>query len=425
MTMLEPREGVAHLGGVALDRVFAGLRRLEPAAHAAYVYDFDAITARARQLKAAFAQFPVVAAYAVKANGLPALLERVAREGLAADAGSLGELALAEAAGFGPERRILNGNGRTREEAEWVATRGVHSVNADHVSELDVLERAAAAANQQVRVALRVNPGIPIGGHDYIATGHDDAKFGIAPDEALAVWQGASRWPHLRLDGVHMHLGSQIMDLAALEAELGVAIGLIEEARKRGAPLGLVNLGGGFGVDYTDQGRAFPIERWAATLGARGGALNVQWAIEPGRWLVANAGVIVSEVLHVKQRNGRRFVVLAAGMNDLIRPALYQAVHRIEPVAPRPGAVTPATIDGPVCESSDRFGEQMPLPPVEPGDLVVIHDCGAYSASMASNYNGRGRLAEVVIEGGTVRRARSGETPRELIQRRTDDAIPI
>jgi diaminopimelate decarboxylase len=298
-------------------------------------------------------------------------------------------------------------------------------VNADHVSELDVLERAATLANQRVRVALRVNPGIAIGGHDYIATGHDDAKFGIAPDEALAVWQGASRWPHLRLDGVHMHLGSQIMDLSALEAELGVAIGLIEEARKRGAALGLVNLGGGFGVDYTDQGRSFPIERWASTLGGRGAALNVQWAIEPGRLLVANAGVIVSEVLHVKQRNGRRFVVLAAGMNDLIRPALYQAVHRIEPVAPRPGAATPTTIDGPVCESSDRFVEDMPLPPVEPGDLVVIHDCGAYSASMASNYNGRGRLAEVVIAGGRVRRGRSGETPRDLIQRRTDDAVSI
>lgn len=423
MTLLERRETTAHLGGVALDRVFAGLRRLEPAAHAAYVYDLGLIAARAQQLKQAFAAFPVLAAYAVKANGLPALLERLAREGLAADTGSLGELALAETAGFGPTRRILNGNGRTREEADWVATHGVHSVNADHVSELDVLERAAAAAGGQVRVALRVNPGIEIGGHHYIATGHGDAKFGIAPQEALEVWTGAARWPHLRIDGIHMHLGSQIMDIGSLEAELGVAIELVGEARRRGAALGLVNLGGGFGLDYTDTGRTFPLERWARTLSERGAGLDVEWAIEPGRWLVGPAGVIVSEVLHVKPRNGKRFVVLAAGMNDLIRPALYQAVHRIEPVTPRSGPLGPATVVGPVCESSDRFVEELPLPPLEPGDLVVIHDTGAYSASMASNYNGRGRLAELVVDGGMVRRARAGETPRDLITRRTDDPV--
>jgi diaminopimelate decarboxylase len=423
MSTLERRDGRARLGGVALDRALAALQRLEPAAHAAYVYDLDALDERVRRLRDAFASVPVLAGYAVKANGLPALLERLSAAELAADTGSLGELAMAEAAGFGATRRILNGNGRTREEAEWVASHGVHSVNADHVDELDLLERAAATADARVRVALRVNPGIEIGGHHYIATGHGEAKFGVTAAEALAAWGARARWPHLRVDGIHMHLGSQIMDLASLEQGLAKALELADESARRGAPLGLVNLGGGFGLDYSDQGREFPLERWAATLAARGAGRALEWAIEPGRWLVGPVGVIVAEVLHVKPRDGRRFVVLAAGMNDLIRPALYQAVHRIEPVAPRAGAVAPAAVVGPVCESSDTFADEVPLPPVEAGDLIVIHDAGAYGASMASNYNGRGRLAEVVIGGGRAWRARAGETPRDLLARR--DATPL
>jgi len=407
----------------AIAAAHAALRRAEPASRAFYYYDLDALGARAERLQAAFAPCGALAAYAVKANGLPALLERLAAAGLGADTGSVGELALAEAAGFGPDRRVLNGNGRTPEEAEWVARHGVHSVNADHVSELDQLEAAAAAAGARVRVALRVNPDIEAGGHRYVATGDDEAKFGIAGAEALEALAAAPRWPHLRVDGIHLHVGSQILEIATLEAELDVALELVDAARARGATVGLVNLGGGFGVDYSDAGHEFPLERWAAAVASHGAGRGLEWVVEPGRWLVAPIGVIVSEVLHVKQRDGRRFVVLAAGMNDLIRPALYQAVHRIEPVTPRDGARTPATIVGPVCESGDTFGAAMELPPVAPGDLVVIRDAGAYGASMASNYNGRGRLAEVVSQGGRLVRARAGETPRDLLARR--DATPL
>jgi len=407
----------------ALAAAHAALRRAEPAARAFYYYDLDALAARTERLQAAFAPTGALAAYAVKANGLPALLERLAAAGLGADLGSVGELALAEAAGFGAGRRVLNGNGRTPEEAAWVARHGVHSVNADHVSELDLLEEAAVAAGTRVRVALRVNPDIAAGGHRYVSTGDEEAKFGIAGVEALAALAAAARWPHLRLDGIHLHVGSQILELATLEAELDVALELVDAARARGAAVGLVNLGGGFGIDYSDAGHEFPLERWAAAVASRGAGRGVEWVVEPGRWLVAPVGVIVCEVLHVKQRDGRRFVVLAAGMNDLIRPALYQAVHRIEPVVPRAGARTPATVVGPVCESGDTFAAAMDLPPLEAGDLVVIRDAGAYGASMASNYNGRGRLAEVVWDGGRLVRARAGETPRDLLARR--DATPL
>jgi diaminopimelate decarboxylase len=263
-------------------------------------------------------------------------------------------------------------------------------------------------------VALRVNPGIATHGHAYVATGHEDAKFGVAPADALAAWAVRGRWPALRLDGVHLHVGSQLLDPGPLESAAGTARELAEESARRGAPLGLVNLGGGFGVDYSGAGRDFPLEAYAARVADRMRALAVEWVMEPGRWMVASAGVLLAEVLWVKHRAGRRFVVLAAGMNDLIRPALYGARHRIVPLQPREGAEEPATVVGPVCESADVFDRETALPPLERGDVVALLDAGAYGAVMSSNYNGRGRLAELVVSGGTLTRARAGEDPATL-----------
>jgi diaminopimelate decarboxylase len=414
--------GLLELGGVPLDRAFRALQALEPHAHAFYLYDLDQVRSRAARARAAFAPLRALCAFALKANALPALLEGVAAEGLGADAASLGELELAAAAGFGAERRVLNGNGKTMEEIDWAARHGVHSVNADHVAELDALERAAAAHGRGVRVALRVNPGIATRGHRYVATGDETAKFGVAPAEALEAWAARARWPHLKLDGVHLHVGSQLHEPAPLTEACEVAVELARESERRGAPLGLVNLGGGFGVQDSTRGAEFPIESYAERLLARVATLGFDWVFEPGRWLVAPAGVLVAEVLWVKHRDGRRFVVLGAGMNDLLRPALYGARHPVVPVAPRAGARAAAIVVGPVCESGDVLGE-VELPPVEPGDLVAILDTGAYGAVMASNYNGRGRLAELVAEGGRLVRARPGEAPRDLVARRSADEL--
>jgi diaminopimelate decarboxylase len=417
------------LGGVPLDRAFAALRRLDPSAHACWVYDLDAFEARARRLRAAVAPLAPLTALALKANALPALLERARLAGLGAEAGSLGELELARAAGFAAGERVLNGNGRTREEAEWAAREGVHSVNADSVEELELLDRAAAAAHRKLRVALRVNPGIDTPGHRYVATGGEDAKFGIEAGDALAAWQGRARWPHLRLDGVHVHVGSQLTESGPLEAAASAAIALAAESAKRGAALGLVNLGGGMGVDYSGSAAEFPVEAHAARVSAAARDLRADWVFEPGRWLTAPIGVLIAEVLWIKRRRGpsgsRRFVVLGAGMNDLIRPALYHAAHRIVPVRPRDGAAESACIVGPVCESADVFAADLPLPPLEPGDLVAILDAGAYGAAMSSNYNGRGRLAELVVTGGRLRRARAAETPAELGARKTEDELEV
>lgn len=417
------------LGGVPLDRAFAALRRLDPTAHACWIYDLDALEARARRFRAAFAPLAPLAALALKSNALPALLERARGLGLGAEAGSLGELELARAAGFPAAGRVLNGNGRTREEAEWAAREGVHSVNADSIEELDLLDRAAAAAGSRLRVALRVNPAIDTPGHRYVATGGEEAKFGVEAGEALAAWQGRARWPNLGLDGVHLHVGSQLVDPAPLQQAAGAAIALLEESARRGAPLTLVNLGGGMGVDYSGGGAEFPLEAHAARLAEGMRGLGVDWVFEPGRWMTAPIGVLLAEVLWVKRRPGpnggspRRFVVLGAGMNDLIRPALYHAVHRIVPVVPRAGAPESACVVGPVCESADVFAADAPLPPLEPGDLVAVLDAGAYGAAMSSNYNGRGRLAELVIEGGRLKRARAAEGPADLAARRTEDEL--
>ncbi len=429
MSGSDPGGAALALGGVPLDRAFEALRRLEPDAHACWVYDLDAFDARARRFRAAFAALDPLVALAVKANGLPALLDRARAAGLGADAGSLGELELVRAAGFAPACRVLNGNGRTREEAAWVAREGAHSVNADAVPELDLLERAAASAGSRVRVALRVNPGIEIPGHPYVATGGDDAKFGMSEADALAAWEGRPRWPHLALDGLHLHVGSQLLDPAPLEAAAEAGLALVDASARRGAPLAFVNLGGGFGVDYSGAGAEFPLERHAARLAERARGRDLEWVLEPGRWMTAPIGVLLAEVLGVKHRAAsgagapRRFIVLGAGMNDFIRPALYGAPHRIVPVRPRAGASVAATVVGPVCESGDVFAAAASLPPLEPGDLVAVLDAGAYGASMASNYNGRGRLAELVIEGAMLRRARAGETPGELAARRADDRL--
>jgi len=418
------------MDAAVLARALPALRTLEPGARACWLYDLDALEERARRFQSAFEGLRPLVAYALKANGLPVLLERLSACGVGAEAGSLGELELAAAAGFPAASCVLSGNGRTPEEAGWAARAGVHSVNADHVEELDLLERAAQGAGRggpaPLRVALRVNPGIATPVHRYVATGGVEAKFGVTPAEALAVWEARGRWPHLRLDGVHVHVGSGLLDPEPLERALEVALHLVAESARRGTALSLVNLGGGFGVDY--EGRTeFPLEDWAARLRGRvaraEGAGALEWVLEPGRWLVAPVGVLLAEVLWVKRRDGQRFVVLAAGMNDLIRPALYGARHRIEPVRSRAGAPESAMVVGPVCESADVFGAEVPLPPLEPGDVVAIRDAGAYGAAMASNYNGRGRLAELVLSRGRLARARAGEAAVDLAARATRDPL--
>ena len=399
-----------------LARAHRALNAKAPGTRAFWLYDLDAIRARAEALEQDLKPLAPRVSYALKANGLPAIARVLREAGYGADAGSLGELELARACGFEAAARTLSGNGRTPEEAAWVAHHGVQAVSADSLDELGLLEAAMAGANARCRVDLRVNPGIVAGGHRGIETGHAATKFGMSARQALEAWRSRARWPHLELDGVHVHVGSQVVDPGALIAAAQVSLEVVAACAREGHPLVSVNLGGGFAVDYAGEGREPDLPAIASRIRALPGAARVRWCFEPGRWLVAHAGTLVAEVLWDKRRDDdvdqggeHRFVVLAAGMNDLLRPALYGARHRIELLSPRPGAATPCDVVGPVCESSDRFAQGLALPPFATGDLVAIRDAGAYGAVMSSNYNGRGRLAEVVLERGALRLARAAE----------------
>ena len=412
------------MGGVPLERMHAALARAGSATRAFWAYDLDTFTARAARLMRAMAPLEAQCAYALKANALPALLACAAAAGLAADAGSLGELEAAREAGFPADRRYLSGNGRTPEEAAWIAREGAAFVSADALEELELLEAEARRASAVLRVALRVNPGIPARTHPHIATGDYDAKFGITAEEAVTAFAGRSHWTSLSLEGLHVHVGSQILDVETPLAAARAALAIVGEATRCGATPGFIDVGGGFGIDYAGDGGEFPLEAFGRALAALPGARDVHWIVEPGRWLVAPVGVLVAEVLRVKQRNGRRIVVVAAGMNDLLRPALYGVTHRIVAVAPRPGPREPADVVGPVCESADTFARDWPLPPLEVGDLVAILDAGAYGAAMSSAYNGRPRLAELVVADGRVRVDRS-EQPFQPFVGRADRPLEL
>lgn len=403
--------------GELLTRAHALVRTVYPGARAFWFTDLDLVAARAARLREALAPLKPRIAYALKANGLPALVRVLREAGLHADAGSLGELELARACGFDAAHRTLSGNGRTPEEAAWVAEHGVAAVSADHPGELDLLERAVAVRGGTLHVALRVNPGIVAGAHPHIETGHRATKFGMSVEESLEVFATRSRWPHLVIDGLHLHVGSQVDNTVAFSTGAGVALDLAHAASRVGGRVASINLGGGFAVDYEGGAEPLDLHALAAEVGriAKEGYRDpdVQWCFEPGRWLVANAGVLVSEVLWDKRRRDAqgesRFVVLAAGMNDLLRPALYGARHRLHVLAPREGPRTKADVVGPVCESADRFLAQEALPPLESGDLVGLMDTGAYGSVMSSNYNGRSRLAEVVLVNGELAVVRGPE----------------
>ena len=417
----------------SLARAHAALNALVPGSRAFWFYDLDAMRARARQLVAELAPLKPRIAYALKANGLPSIARVMREAGLHADAGSLGELELARACGFDPVHRTLSGNGRTPEEAEWAAVHGVACVSVDQPGELDLLEHVAAHHGSAIEVALRVNPGIVAGGHRHIATGHSASKFGMSVKQALEAFQSRARWPRLALVGLHLHVGSQVDTAEPLLASARVGLEIAAESARRGAPLASINLGGGFAVDYAGTGSALDLAGHAAAIAGLPGASDVRWCFEPGRWLVAAAGTLVAEVLWDKRRDDpegeRRFVVLAAGMNDLLRPALYGARHRVLVVSERgagvstelppadwtragmtPAGTTPADIVGPVCESSDQFATAVPLPPLARGALLALLDAGAYGSAMSSNYNGRGRLAEVAHVKGELVLVRSAES---------------
>ena len=417
MPFTRDETGRALLGGVALADVLARVDVPTPF----YAYDVDAIVVAARDLAAGFAPHQHLVCYAVKANGAGRIVRRLAALGVGADIVSGGELSVCLAAGVAPQRIVWSGVAKTNDEIDHALAHDILSIHVESVEELARVAARAKAAGRVGRVSLRLNPGVEADTHAGIATGHDEAKFGVPISDLDAALAEIRAHASLRLVGVSSHVGSQ---MTTIDAYVDGARALASAARRvidARVPIELVDLGGGMGVDYGDGCHAQPAEfaRAAARVLDDARLADLTLLCEPGRALVANAGVLVARVIQTKRwsRPGSvGWVFLDAGMNDLVRPAMYGARHRVEPLVDRGGPRATWRVAGPVCESSDDFGT-FELPVAAP-DAVVIRDAGAYGFAMACQYNGRALATEVFIEGGAVTSVARAATVDEWAARR-------
>ena len=357
-------------------------------------------------------------AYAVKANSNLSVLATLARLGAGADTVSQGEIRRALTAGIPPERIVFSGVGKTSEELAFALKAGVAQINVESEPELNRLTGVARAVGFRPAVVIRVNPDVGAGGHAKISTGGHESKFGVSLAEAERLYRLAETDDALNAVGLACHIGSQITDLAPLEAAFGVMRDLVLRLRAQGLTVERLDLGGGLGVSYFNNPEPPSPRAFAAMAASVVGGLDVELAFEPGRVIAANAGVLVSRVIHVHERpDGRRFLVLDAAMNDLIRPAMYEAYHDIRPVAPRPGAPVAYDVVGPVCETGDTFTRDRRLPPLEADDLVAFMSAGAYGAVMSSEYNTRPLIPEVLVKGDAFAIVRARPTYEEMLNR--------
>jgi diaminopimelate decarboxylase len=368
-----------------------------------YVYSSATLERHFRVLRDALTAAGVtdpLIAFAVKANPNLAVLRTLAALGAGADTVSEGEIRRALVAGTPPDRIVFSGVGKTRHEIAFALGAGVAEINVESEPELRLIDAVAQELGLRADIAIRVNPDVEAGGHAKISTGKAENKFGVSFAEAERLYANAANMAGVRPMGVACHIGSQITDLAPMEAAFGKMRGLVERLRAQGHAVERLDLGGGLGVPYFDMPAPPSPADYAAMVARVVKGLEVRLAFEPGRVIAANAGVLLARVLHIHQRpQGRRFLVLDAAMNDLIRPAMYDAYHDIRVLAPREGPTVDYDVVGPVCETGDTFTRGRSLPPLEAGDLVAFMTAGAYGAAMASEYNSRLLVPEVLVKG--------------------------
>lgn len=378
-----------------------------------YVYSRAAIAERMQRLRLSFGPKTHVC-YAVKANSNLAILKLLHQLGAGFDLVSGGELARLAAAGVPSSGSVFAGVAKQAWEIERALAAGILFFNLESPHEIEMLEAVGTKLKKRVPVAIRLNPDVEAGTHAYIATAKHDTKFGLDFAAARAVIARIRATRQVDLVGYHVHLGSQVQRAEPyLEAEHRIEA-FLQESEAHRAGVRWYDLGGGFGVSYGGPNPALEIAELASQVGGRVTRLGLELVIEPGRFLVAEAGCLLTSVLGTKQTTTRAFTLVDAAMNDLVRPALYQAVHPIVPVAPRSGATTRSDVVGPVCESSDFLGKDRDLPPLQSGDLLAVLTAGAYGASMASNYNSRPRPAEVLVSGDRVQGIRRRERLEDL-----------
>lgn len=412
------RNGILHAEDVPLPAI------AEAVGTPAYVYSTATLTRHFRVFEEALAGLDHLICYAVKANSNLAVLRLMGSLGAGMDVVSEGEYRRARAAGIPGERIVFSGVGKTRDEMALALTGGIRQFNVESEPELLALSEVASGLGLTAPIALRVNPDVDAKTHAKIATGKSENKFGIPLARAREVYAEAAALPGIAVVGVDVHIGSQLTDLAPFEAAFTRVAELVGVLRADGHAIARVDLGGGLGIPYRRANEAPPLPfDYGEVVRRTVGHLGCEIEIEPGRLIAGNAGVLLSRVVWRKQGEGRDFLIVDAAMNDLVRPAMYEAWHDIVPIVePAPGGdMPPVDVVGPVCETGDTFARARPLPPLGPGDLVAFRSAGAYGAVMASEYNSRLLVPEVLVHGDHFDVVRARPSFDEMLKR---DSIP-
>jgi len=379
-----------------------------------YLYDFNNITNRYEELKDAFGGKKSLVAYAVKSNSNLAVIRHLAKLGAGADCVSIGEVRRALKAGVKKYRIIFSGVGKRDSEIREALQEDILLINLESEAEMKRVEMIAAELDVEARISIRVNPNVDPKTHPYISTGLHENKFGVSLDIAKRMYIYAKKSEHLNPVGIHFHIGSQLTELAPITEACGIVADLVRSLDAIGIEIKFFDIGGGLGVVYDDETTIVPAD-YAKAIMSQIKGLDMTILSEPGRYMMANSGIFVTSVLYEKVNGDKRFVIVDGAMNDLLRPSLYNAYHKIEAVQ-KEGEKTPADVVGPVCESGDFLGKNVELPKLDHHDILVVHSAGAYGFTMSSNYNTRGRAAEVAILDGEDHLIRERETFEDQVR---------
>ncbi len=381
-----------------------------------YLYSYHTLVRHFTVFNDAFGSIPHLVCYSAKANSNLAILRLFIKMGGGIDVVSGGELYRALKAGVDPKKIVFSGVGKRQDEIEYGLKSGILLFNVESLPEIETIDRVAQRVGQKAPIAIRVNPDIDPKTHPYISTGLKKNKFGIDINRALMAYRLASQSTNLEIVGIDCHIGSQLLDVGPIVDALRKLKGLVEELRKEGIKIRYLDLGGGLGITYADEEPPHPLE-YASNILEEIQGFDCTLLLEPGRVIVGNAGVLVAKVLYNKENEVKRFVIVDAGMNDLVRPSYYGAFHQILPVKEKTREEIVADVVGPICESSDFLAKDRKIPKMEPGELVAVMSAGAYGFSMSTNYNSRPRVAEVLVRDDQMFVIREREDYEDLIRR--------
>jgi len=380
-----------------------------------YIYSKKALINKLKQYKEAFSEYPTLICYAVKANSNLSILKLLKEEGVGLDIVSGGELYRGLKAGFSPEKIVYAGVGKTDSELVDAINAGILSFNVESLMELEILNELAGRLGKKANISIRINPDVNPKTHPYISTGMRKSKFGIDMEDSLKAFHLAEKLPNLNLVGIHCHIGSQIMDVSPFREAVEKTVELVFRLKKEGINLKHIDIGGGLGIRYKPEDNPPKPSQLAEAVLPAVRQTGLQLIIEPGRSLIGEAGVLVSQVIFLKDKGSKHFIIVDAGMNDLLRPAMYNAYHHILPVEKKGGKVV-ADIVGPICETGDFLALDREIDNLERGDLLAVMSAGAYGFSMSSNYNSRPRSAEVLVDGDSYTVIRQRETYGDIIK---------